>query len=84
MGKSKIEEALEEFHGLEFYEHADIKTTRGDKYCDVCGSTIPKGSSHLGYRFYGEDGNWPVFIVCNACEKSEAKDLGLIEDHKSD
>ena len=78
----KIENALKEWYGIEYYESANIGKTRGTKFCDSCGSSIPKGSSHLGYRFYGEDSAWPVFIVCNACEKSESKDLHLIEEFK--
>jgi len=80
---SKIQEALNEFHGLEYYEKASIKKTRSDKTCDVCWETIPKGSSHYGGRFYGDDGDWPVFIVCETCQAKYADDMHLIEKHKS-
>lgn len=81
---NKVKEALEEWHGLEFYERVDIKKTRKSKSCNVCGNSIPAGSSHLGFRFYGEDGDWPVFIVCNDCEKNHSGDLNLIREHKVD
>lgn len=79
---SKIKEALEDWYGLEFYENADVKKTKKSKSCDVCGGNIPSGSSHLGFRFYGNDGDWPVFVVCNKCEIDHLQDLHLIEEFK--
>jgi len=77
---SKVKEALSDFHGTAYYERADVKRTRKTKTCDVCQNEIPSGSHHLGYRFYGEDGDWPVFNVCNTCAETESKDLHLIEE----
>ena len=77
---SKVKDALSEFHGTAYYESADVKRTRKTKSCDVCGNTIPSGSHHLGFRFYGDDGDWPVFNVCDTCAQSEKEDLHLIKE----
>ena len=77
---NKIKEVLEDWHGLEYYEDANIKKTKSLKMCNVCGTYMEAGSSHLGYKFYGEDGNWPIFVVCNKCEKEYASDLYLIKE----
>ena len=81
---SKIKEALDEFYGLEYYERADTQKTRKTKYCNVCDDMIPSGSHHLGFRFYGEDSDWPVFVVCDDCAITEKDDLHLIKSHKGD
>lgn len=77
---SKIQKGLDNFYGVSYYERADIKRTRKDKTCNVCNNIIPAGSSHQGYRFYGEDGDYPVFNVCNECAITEKDDLYLIEE----
>lgn len=74
---SKVQEALNEFHGTDYYESADVKRTRKAKTCHVCNETIPAGSHHLGFRFYGEDGDFPVFNVCDECAVTEKADLHL-------
>ena len=81
---SKIKEALEDFHGTAYYERADVGRTRKTKSCDVCENTIPSGSHHLGFRFYGEDGDWPVFVVCDSCAETEKNSLYLIEQYENE
>lgn len=75
-----VQNAVDSFHGTDYYESADVKSTRKTKWCNICEGRIPSGSSHLGFRFYGEDSDWPVFVVCNDCENKYRGHLHLIRE----
>lgn len=62
------EEFLEICPGRRYYETFRIKATRKVKRCDICSDNMPKGSTHVVFKFYGEDGDWPVIDVCYHCE----------------
>lgn len=75
-----VEEAMDEFHGTDIYEtYGRVKSTRKVKECNLCYATIPAKSSHIFYKFYGNDGDYPTFNICNDCEEHRQNDLTRIK-----
>lgn len=59
----------------DFYETRPIYKTQKDKTCHICGTKIPKGSSNVDYKFYGDNGLYPTVSVCMRCEQDYETEL---------
>ena len=70
----------------DYYDQHFISKTRKTKTCSICKIHIPTGSSHIEYKCYGDDAEYPSVPVCNDCntqyevEIKHYKDNGIPED----
>lgn len=47
-----------------YYENRPVQSSRTAKWCNHCGGTIPKGSSHDVHHFYPEFSAYPTHKKC--------------------
>jgi hypothetical protein len=68
--------------GSYYYESTSVGSTRKSKSCDLCSSSIPKGSSHKGAKLFNSDFYQVDF--CSECEEKYKKELEEMKSGKYD
>lgn len=76
-----IQKMMEEYRAY-FYESTSVGSTRKIKSCDVCGSSIPKGTAHKGAKIFN-DGYMQVDF-CPNCSKTHANEISEMSSGKYD
>ncbi len=80
----RLEDFLERCPGREYYETRKVKSTRKVKRCSICTDQMPKGSSHVTFKFYGYNGDWPGMDVCYDCEIDNKDNIVAMRNHSYD
>jgi hypothetical protein len=65
-----------------FYERTSVDKSRIDKFCNLCGNNIPKGSASNGAKLFC-DGFYQVHF-CKQCEETYKNELTLMYNSQLD
>lgn len=82
MKNKKSNPVNEMMQGSYFYESTHVKKSRKSKMCNLCGQTIPAGTSSNGAKLFNDEFYQVDF--CNPCEVKYKSDLDLMKSGSLD